>query len=234
MVHFQSASGLDSGESIDVSARGLLLRSPTAVPIGTRLELKFHPPTWSRPVLLAGVVVRHAGSPRKLGIRFVDVPPDTERDLATYVQHHLERVHRVPSAAPSSGAVVAPPTVAGRPHSPATACGEDRRIEPRVAGRFQVVFRSDEHFLSEYATSLSSHGLFIETALPFELGTVIEIQLVLPALRERVVVQGRVVRRVSPAPGVKAGIGLKLIAGAGSGLTAIHDLAQLRRTTTGR
>ncbi len=134
---------------------------------------------------------------------------------------------RMPPVAPSS------PVAQRFPSTSTSARVPERRAEPRVAGHFQVVFRNDDHFLAEYATNLSSNGLFIETALPFENGTVIEIQLVLPALREHVVVQGRVVRRVSPAPGVKAGIGVRLIAGTGCGLTAIHDLAELRRRTNG-
>lgn len=225
VVHVHTPDGLETGESLDLSARGILLRSPVAVAVGTRLDLKFHPPTWSRPLLVQGVVVRHAGSARKLGIRFVDVPAGCERDLAAFVDGHLRRRPVGPSADS------APPTatrVADLPTETIPACDE-RRAEPRVSGRFRVVFRSGEHFLAEYATSLSRNGLFIETALPLAIGTELEIDLVVPLIAERLSVRGRVVRRVPEAPGRRGGVGLALLDGPGSQLVALHELAGLFR-----
>ncbi len=212
---------------MDLSSRGMLLRSPVAVAVGTKLELKFHPPSWSRPALVEGVVVRHAGNPRKLGVRFVDLPASLEADLSAFIRSHLDRFHRVP---PNTRP--APPPTAATAGTAATASQPGRAAPPHT--RLRVSFHDQEHFLAEYQARISRDVISVETTEVFEPGTRVELHVLIPTLPERVHLRGRV---LGPGPDRARGtqaVAVEILDVHGSGMALVHECAQLFRCSRSR
>ncbi|MCB0271963.1 MAG: TIGR02266 family protein [Bdellovibrionales bacterium] len=69
----------------------------------------------------------------------------------------------------------------------------DKRISTRLPIKFQVDFHSDGHFLIEYATNISEHGIFIQTNQPLKKGTVLELEFLIPDSNQKVKAIGKVV-----------------------------------------
>ncbi len=82
---------------------------------------------------------------------------------------------------------------------------ENRRRQPRTAVSLLVQLRVDsfEAFLSEYATSLSTSGMFITTESPRDVGEVVYLQFTLKDGSKLIEGLGRVVRVNGTGMGVE-------------------------------
>lgn len=91
---------------------------------------------------------------------------------------------------------------------------DTNRSHPRLAARLEVRFYRRETFVKEYTENISRGGLFIATETPFEEGTELAIDLVIPDLAAVWTVTGRVAyhldaERAKPLA-TPAGIGVKI------------------------
>lgn len=92
---------------LDVSGGGLLLSSPTQIPLGTLLKLEIRVPGWGRhqnrfafsenpdqrPLVAIGQVVRVEALEEgdyELGIKFLNVYPDDQAALLKFIDAHAQ------------------------------------------------------------------------------------------------------------------------------------------------
>lgn len=88
-----------------------------------------------------------------------------------------------------------------------------RRTNPRVKARLKVRFKDASAFISEYTHNISKGGMFVRTGKPSEVGSIIEVILVLPESGREIIANGKVIHLVPPEQASKsqpAGMGLKL------------------------
>jgi len=91
---------------------------------------------------------------------------------------------------------------------------DTNRAHPRLEARLAVRFYRREIFVKEYTENISRGGLFIATGTPFDEGTELTIDLVIPDLATVWTVTGRVAYRLNAEQAkplaTPAGIGVKI------------------------
>lgn len=70
--------------------------------------------------------------------------------------------------------------------------GENRRY-PRAAVRHKVTYLRLDEFIHAYTRNLSQGGMFVEAGIPYDLGTVLELELSVPTLKDPLVIRARVI-----------------------------------------
>jgi len=76
------SSGVERGQTINISAGGVLLIVPKKIPAGTRITLEFEP---GEPPLELRGLVRHAAEDLGHGIEFVEVLPSQRDALLEFI-----------------------------------------------------------------------------------------------------------------------------------------------------
>lgn len=157
--------------TVDVSARGVFLRTAEPWALHTAVLARVHLPE-GPPLEVAAVVVRtrspaalRPGEAPGMGLQFVELPPaDRERWAAACVAH-----------APAS----------------------DRRHWPRRGARIRVELRAESasELLRLWTRNLSRGGVLLDTDAPFPAGEAVELVFTHPETGAHAVVFGRVVRR---------------------------------------
>lgn len=69
---------------------------------------------------------------------------------------------------------------------------DDRRSYPRVSLRLRVTYQRINAFIQDYTSNISQGGMFLATTAPLEMGSVVELDLEVPSLREPVTIRSRV------------------------------------------
>ena len=173
------------GRALNLSAEGVFISTSRPHLPGTSLHVRLLPPG-ADSVDLRGIV--------RWGQR---IPPR----LAEVVQ-------------PGMGVQVISPSDAYLDLLVSLAASKTRRAHPRVEARLEVRYFHRQHFLKEYTENISQGGLFIATCEPFELGTNVQVELVLHDLAVPLPLGGRVVFRVDQdealALGSTPGIGIQI------------------------
>jgi uncharacterized protein (TIGR02266 family) len=94
-VDFQGLKAFTPGRSVDISARGIFLRTTQALPVGEDILVRFNLPGVATPFKAVGRVVWSSpidtpqGMPAGMGIQFVDVAPEEQATLERYVVEML-------------------------------------------------------------------------------------------------------------------------------------------------
>ncbi len=236
VVHFQCPQGLETGQSLDLSARGMLLQSPITIELETQLSLKFHPPAWSRPALVNGVVVRSGDGGRRFGIHFEHAGSEAEAELAEFVLRQLGQHRALPPPTTNRGSVVPPLDARSERLVPTARVPADDLVLPKsppegVKGDASSLnLRDVERFLAEYGSNIARGGMSIETATRPEVGEVIEVSVELPNSATPLRISGRVVARQTCAYRTEQNVRLKLLDQ--PALRILHDQARLIRGDT--
>jgi uncharacterized protein (TIGR02266 family) len=104
------------------------------------------------------------------------------------------------------------------------------RFLPRLHFDVSVHIVSDHNFFAGLTRDISEGGIFVATHLPFEVGTRLEIQLLLPsdAQPALLLTEVRWVRSYSATSGVSAGIGLKFVEPPAAVVARIHEFMNTR------
>jgi len=92
--------------------------------------------------------------------------------------------------------------------------GADKRRADRARLSLLVQFRFDslEDFVAEYASDLSTHGVFIRTTEPRDQGALVYLQFTLKDGSRIIEGLGRVARSIAPgAPGGTPGMGIEFL-----------------------
>ena len=69
----------------------------------------------------------------------------------------------------------------------------ERRKHPRFPVRIRIEYRAADQFFTDYIQNLSLGGIFVETAEPLPVNTVLKVQFSLPSMRKPIVADGIVV-----------------------------------------
>ena len=69
----------------------------------------------------------------------------------------------------------------------------ERRKHPRFPVRIRIQYRATDQFFTDYIHNLSLGGIFVETAEPLPVNTVLKVQFSLPSMRKPIVADGIVV-----------------------------------------
>ncbi len=77
---------------------------------------------------------------------------------------------------------------------------KDRRQAPRIPVELVIRYSNVEHFCQDYARNMSLGGIFIETANPLKVGTVLDLNFALPGYDGLICTRGRVQRVVQSDP----------------------------------
>ncbi len=217
------------GETINLSAGGLLLASAVPLTPGVIYQLRFVPPLGEQAVEIRGLALRieEAGAdtllPHLTGIRF--------EGLAAMSTKLLDRACRLVLATAQRGEGKPPSIPEPLPiEHPSPASAEDRRAERRIPTVLRIRFRSEHQFLTSYSTDLSGHGIFLRTTQALPEGSELEMELDVPG-QVPIPVHGIVVRVAAPPAEHLAvpGVGVRLI---GGDLAAMHALARDLQTPT--
>lgn len=215
-----------SGETVNVSASGLLLATASPIDLGASLRLRFVPPFGTSPIEASGLVRRthrlegEALLPCLTGIELVD--------LGEAVTAQLDRACRLAIASAALDDRSQRPPDSLRPVIDQPLGPTNRRAETRIPCMFQVRFRSERDFIQCYSSDLAAHGIFIETPHTLEVGATVEVEVDVPG--QPPLRLGGTVARVSEVTRDSVqvpGIGVRLVAG---DLAEMHALAhELRR-----
>lgn len=175
------------GRALNISASGVFISTSRPHLPGTNLLVRLLP-TVTDSVDLRGIV--------RWGQR---IPPQ----LAEVVK-------------PGMGVQIVSPPEAYLDLLMSLAAAKIRRAHPRVEARLEVRYYHRQHFLKEYTENISQGGLFIATCEPFELGTSVQVELVIHDLAVPLPLGGRVAYRVDQeealALGSTPGIGVQITA----------------------
>ena len=85
----------------------------------------------------------------------------------------------------------------------------DRRKSERADLVVRVDYQTVDELFSDFASNINEGGIFVETAMPHPLGTLVDLQFSLPGSDEPVQIKGTVVRvsdgegRDSPGLGIE-------------------------------
>jgi uncharacterized protein (TIGR02266 family) len=85
----------------------------------------------------------------------------------------------------------------------------ERRRCGRYPCRFRVRFSSADHLRNQYVTNIGYEGLFLETFYPLEIGSAVELELLIGGEDHPVKVKGEVAWVRHPSEGGAAGIGIR-------------------------
>ena len=91
----------------------------------------------------------------------------------------------------------------------AAAAGIDRRKAPRADLIVRVDYQSVDELFSDFARNINEGGLFVETDLPHELGTSVQLQFKIPGSEDPIQVTGLVVRVSSGNAEEPPGMGIE-------------------------
>ena len=89
----------------------------------------------------------------------------------------------------------------------------DRRNHPRIKAKVKVRFKNASAFIAEYTHNISKGGLFVRTAKPCPMESLVEVIIVLPETEEEIHALGRVMHVVTQEEAEEdrpAGMGLEL------------------------
>jgi uncharacterized protein (TIGR02266 family) len=108
---------------------------------------------------------------------------------------------------------------------------DDRRRHPRIKLQVDVDVRSEHNFFTTRTLDASEGGLFIETNLPLEVGTLVDLQLHLPGVPSREI-KARVAWALADLSGATTGLGLEFVSLEPRLQDAIADFMQRRAPLT--
>lgn len=175
--------------SREMTPLGIRVRSLTPPKVGSRVSMALYLPGASQPeVAVARVAQSQATQPSEAGFwaDFLVVDPAARMRIAQ-VLHGRQ-------AASKSG---------------------EHRVFRRFAVRFEVSFRTEREFVTEYASNLSRGGIFIRSENPPPMKEKVTVQLRLPGNQAVLATEGIVVHRVtraqSDAGGEAAGVGVQFV-----------------------
>ncbi|MFH1874705.1 MAG: PilZ domain-containing protein [Pseudomonadota bacterium] len=82
--------------------------------------------------------------------------------------------------------------------------GQEKRLYPRKAMHTQVIFEDEfgQGLFYVYSRDISLGGLFLESAIPLRLGTLLLLSFNLPEISEPIRVTGEAIRVSYPEPGM--------------------------------
>lgn len=116
---------------------------------------------------------------------------------------------------PGIGVLLSSPPKAYVDFFSALAASKVQRTYPRMEVRLEVRYYHRQQFLKDYTENISQGGMFIATTEPFELGTQVRVELVIPDLATVLPITCRVayVLRPEDAPAVDStpGIGVEIV-----------------------
>jgi len=166
----------------ELSDSGVLVRCLTPPPTGTALEMKLYLPGSREALHVAAVVREHspAGQDPGFWAEFVGAGDEQRARIVDVIA----RRNRASEAMPI-GAVALNPRE------------DPRRAFPRFNANFAVRFATVQDFVLEYAANISAGGVFVHTAQPPPLKTVVQVEMELPGGGPPVPCRGLVVHRVS-------------------------------------
>lgn len=175
--------------SRELTALGIRVRSLTPPNVGSRVSMALYLPGASQPeVAIARVAKSQATQPAEAGFwaDFLVVDPAARMRIA-------QVLHGRQSASKSG----------------------EHRVFQRFAVRFEVSFRTETEFATEYAGNLSRGGIFIRTDNPPPMNEKVTVELRLPDASTVLSTEGIVVHRVtraeSEAGGGEAGVGVQFV-----------------------
>ena len=88
-VHYQGGTFL--GLSKNISAGGMFIETKESLPVGAKLEMRFHLDD-GEPIVVAMGEVMYQVSKLGLGARFVDLPPGDEKRIEAYIAKGIAEV----------------------------------------------------------------------------------------------------------------------------------------------
>lgn len=187
-IRFATSNAAVQTTTRELARDGVFIRCLEPPPLGTAVMLKLYLPGAREPAQVSGVVRELAGRGMEPGFwaHFVEAGP-RERKL---IEETIARRERASQATPI-GAVALEPEDLDDPDE------DPRRAFRRYQTRFAVRFSTVQDFVLEYAANISAGGLFVHTAEPPPLKTVVSVEMQLPGSEAPVPAKGIVVHRVT-------------------------------------
>ena len=184
----------------ELSRSGVYVRCLEPPPVSTELSMRLYLPG-QRAGLEVDAVVREVSQPGTEPGFWADFSALSPADKVQ-INEVLARRERAADAKPIGAVEVQP-------------LEDPRRAFPRHVARFAVRFASVNDFVLEYAANISAGGIFVHTATPPPLKTVVRVEMELPGSSEPVAARGMVVHHLSSAEalakGVLPGMGVQFI-----------------------
>jgi uncharacterized protein (TIGR02266 family) len=167
--------------TLELSRQGVFVRCLEPPPTGTCIAMRLYLPGNREGVSAEGVIRELAPPGLEPGFwaEFSELA-DAGRTL---IEEAIGRRERAATAKPIGAVDVQP-------------AEDPRRSFPRYPARFAVRFATVQDFVLEYAANISAGGVFIETADPPPLKTVVRVEMELPGAGP-VATRGLVVHRVT-------------------------------------
>ncbi len=85
----------------------------------------------------------------------------------------------------------------------------DRRRCGRYPCKFKVRFSSARHLKDQFITNIGYEGLFLETFYPLDIGSLVDLEILIGAEDDPVSVKGEVAWVRHPSEGGQAGMGIR-------------------------
>jgi len=181
-IRFATSNAAVQTTTRELSREGVFVRCLEPPPEGTSIAMKLYLPGRRDGVEAAGVVREVAPPGREAGFwaEFREIADGARSEIAEVVA----RRERAAEAKPIGAVAVKP-------------AEDPRRAFPRYNAHFAVRFATVQDFVLEYAANISAGGVFVHTAEPPPLKTVVRVVMELPGGGPAVPARGLVVHRVS-------------------------------------
>lgn len=183
----------------ELAPDGVFVRCLESPPAGTAVAMRLHLPGARTPLEVDGEVREVAPAQGEAGFwaEFVNLGEAGKAQIAELLSRR-----KVSGTLPQGAA-------------PADPQEDPRRAFPRHSARFAVRFATVQDFVLEYAANISAGGVFVQTAAPPPLKTVVRVEMELPGSGTPVPARGIVVHRITAeeaqARGTPPGMGVQFL-----------------------